>query len=106
MDWIYGHGGNDNVFGGEGDDWIFGGSDNDTLKGGGGADHLYGGTDNDTATYDDSPARVVVELWGIDGLGHGYFGTAEGDTLIRALRTSAARFTTTILTAATTAPTR
>ena len=82
VDWIYALGGNDNVFGGESDDWIFGGSGNDTLKGGGGADRLYGGADNDTAAYDDSPTRVIVELMGIDGLGHGYYGTAEGDTLI------------------------
>jgi serralysin len=81
-DWIYALGGNDNVFGGEGDDWIFGGSGNDTLKGSGGADRLYGGFDNDTAAYDDSPTQVIVELMGFDGLGHGYYGTAEGDTLI------------------------
>jgi Ca2+-binding RTX toxin-like protein len=67
-DFIFGHGGNDTIFGWYG---------NDTLKGGGGADALNGWFGNDTANYTDSTEGVVVNL--VTGTGWG--GTAQGDTL-------------------------
>jgi Ca2+-binding RTX toxin-like protein len=66
-DTIFGLGGNDKLWGLNGNDW---------LKGGGGADELHGGFGVDWADYTDSTAGVTIDLW----FGHGYGGTAEGDT--------------------------
>jgi Ca2+-binding RTX toxin-like protein len=69
--------GDDTIYGLGGDDWIEGGDGNDILQGGEGADRLFGGDDIDTAIYSDSPVGVSVNLQ----TGHGYWGTAQGDTL-------------------------
>jgi Ca2+-binding RTX toxin-like protein len=68
-DWLIGTAGNDTIKG-------YGG--NDTLKGGGGADYINGGAGIDTAMYVDSWTGVSVDL----SAGRGYYGTAEGDTLV------------------------
>jgi Ca2+-binding RTX toxin-like protein len=47
---------------GSGADFAFGNAGNDTIKGGAGNDTLAGGADVDTLNYDDSPARVIVNL--------------------------------------------
>jgi Ca2+-binding RTX toxin-like protein len=67
----------DTLYGTSGIDSINGLGGNDVLKGFGGADHLDGGTGWDIAFYDDSPVGVSVNL----ATGHGFGGTAEGDTL-------------------------
>ncbi|MGH2724839.1 MAG: hypothetical protein ACRDI0_11385 [Actinomycetota bacterium] len=58
-----------------GDDTLYGGSGKDVLSGGDGADVLDGGAGTDTATFEESPARVTVDLqagtatgWGGDVL--------------------------------------
>jgi Ca2+-binding RTX toxin-like protein len=66
----------DTIFGYGGADTIFGLNGDDTLKGGGGADELRGGVGSDTVDYSDSTVGVLIDLWS----GHGYEGTAEGDT--------------------------
>src|SRR5262245_22501771 len=68
----------DSLGGTSGDDQINGSLGNDTLKGLGGADRLDGGRGIDTAFYGDSAAGVTVNL----ATGRGFFGSAEGDTLI------------------------
>jgi Ca2+-binding RTX toxin-like protein len=78
-DLIYGFGGNDTIFADGG---------NDELIGGAGADVLNGGNGIDTANYSDSwpdttdpsipPQGVSVSLES----GKGYYGAAQGDTLI------------------------
>jgi Ca2+-binding RTX toxin-like protein len=74
-DWLlYGYGGDDHLQGAGGDD---------VLSGGKGADYLDGGreqTGGDTADYSSSDAGVLVTLY--PGVGHGYGGEAEGDTLV------------------------
>lgn len=47
-DELYGGAGNDMLYGGTGDDELYGGSGDDTLYGGDGDDELYGGSGNDT----------------------------------------------------------
>ena len=69
----------DTIAGKGGNDTLYGDAGNDHLIGGEGADHLDGGADFDQASYDDSPVGVAVNL----SKGQGYFGTAEGDTLVR-----------------------
>ena len=46
--WIYGHGGNDELHGGDQGDWLFGGDGNDTIYGDNGADLIAGGLGVDT----------------------------------------------------------
>jgi Ca2+-binding RTX toxin-like protein len=74
---VNGTNGDDTLYGTSDSDQISGFVGNDTLKGFGGADHLDGGNGWDTAFYDDSPVGVSVNL----ATGHGFGGTAEGDTL-------------------------
>ncbi|MEM9796984.1 MAG: calcium-binding protein [Pseudomonadota bacterium] len=45
---VFGMGGGDNIFTGDGDDFIYGGDDGDNLSGGGGADYVYGEEGDDT----------------------------------------------------------
>ena len=47
-DIMYGIGGNDKVYGGAGNDYMTGDDGNDTLDGGAGNDTMYGGNNNDT----------------------------------------------------------
>ena len=69
----------DEMYGYNGDDQIFGHGDSDWIRGGGGADLIDGGEGTfDISIYDDSPEGVVVDL----ALGRGFFGTANGDTLV------------------------
>ena len=83
-DFLYGTAGTDALVGLGGADYLFGGDGEDLLLGGAGPDVLYGnsayvhGTDRDMAFYWDSPTGVMVDL----ASGHGWYGTAEGDTLI------------------------
>ena len=70
--------GADTIYGLAGTDTIYGLGGNDWIKGGGGADNINGGSGIDTADYSDSLEDVVVTLV----TGKGYFGTAQGDTLI------------------------
>ena len=80
-DWAYGLGGNDYLFGENGDDHLFGELGNDYLQGGAGFDELDGGDgDEDTASYSDSWEGVAVTL--TSGVGWGFGGTAEGDSLV------------------------
>ncbi|QQS10754.1 MAG: hypothetical protein IPK81_14025 [Rhodospirillales bacterium] len=80
VDWNYGQGGDDLMFGGDLDDHLFGGTGNDRLAGGehddvltgedgddllvGGADNdtLYGGAGNDTASYVYVTANLAIDL--------------------------------------------
>jgi Ca2+-binding RTX toxin-like protein len=68
----------DVIEGAGGDDELYGDAGFDHLAGGEGADHLDGGADTDTAEYRDSRVGVAVDL----SSGKGYFGPAEGDTLV------------------------
>src|SRR5262245_45202230 len=74
---IYGTVADDTFFGTSGNDEIKGMGGNDTLTGGAGADRLDGGGGIDAASYYDSSEHVYVSLIS----GHGWYGTAEGDTL-------------------------
>jgi Ca2+-binding RTX toxin-like protein len=76
-DRLYGGGGNDRLLGGSGNDYLSGGSGNDILEGGSGADELVGGEGIDTASYQQSTARVIVDLMAGSGAG----GDAQGDVL-------------------------
>jgi Ca2+-binding RTX toxin-like protein len=79
MAWLIGNDlKNDWLIGSGSADIIKGLGGNDTLKGGGGADRIDGGAGFDTAMYVDSWTGVYVDLW----TGRGYYGTAEGDTLV------------------------
>ena len=72
-DTLYGgDGGEDSLDGGDGDDTLIGGAGEDTLQGGEGPD---GGTD--TASYENSDARVEVDL----ARERGTAGDADGDRL-------------------------
>ena len=77
-DHLFGYGATDELVGGSGDDWLYGGADADTLN---------GGADIDTAYYTSSTVGVVANL----GEGVGYFGDAEGDTLIEVENLSGSR---------------
>ena len=86
-DIIHGLGGVDHIYGGSENDWLYGdgegdflygGDDHDWLFGGSGADYLNGGPGYDVAMYGGSPVGVVVSL----ATGVGYYGDAEGDTLV------------------------
>src|SRR5262245_20569165 len=68
----------DSLYGGAAADSIYGYDGNDVLKGGGGADLLDGGNGLDTIFYADSSVGVAVNL----ATGHGYGGTADGDTYV------------------------
>jgi Ca2+-binding RTX toxin-like protein len=59
-------------------DHLFGYGGNDHLIGNGGADYLDGGAGIDSAIYRDSRVGVTVHL----ATGRGYYGSAEGDTLV------------------------
>lgn len=70
-DEIWGGKGNDTISGLDGDDYLYGEAGNDRLNGGAGENELRGGAGNDTldgtggtscVTYDDSPAAVSVNL--------------------------------------------
>ena len=82
---IFGHDGNDELYGGwgddilsgdEGDDLLSGGDEDDILIGGPGADILTGGLGDDFAAYFTSPDGVNVRLHSLQASG----GDAEGDT--------------------------
>ena len=70
---------NDKLHGGPGNDSLNGLNGNDTLEGGPGTDTLDGGPGEDTASYEDSPAAVLVRLHDARAV---KAGDAEGDTLI------------------------
>ena len=61
-----------------GNDTIDGAAGNDTLKGGAGADNLVGGADTDTLLYDDSPTRVIVNMFGTTTITIGGVSVAPG----------------------------
>jgi serralysin len=75
---LSGRGGPDYLWGGGGADTLQGGIGGDDLIGGPGPDILDGGPDIDFVPYFDSDVGVSVNL----RAGEGFFGTAEGDTLI------------------------
>ena len=88
-DWLFGNDapnrlrgawGNDLLKGGGGTDHLQGDDDNDTLMGGAGPDTLDGGAHVDTASYEQSPAGVLVSILPVFMVA--YNGDAEGDTLI------------------------
>jgi len=56
--------GGNSLAGNGGADTLDGGAGNDTLDGGAGADSLAGGAGIDTLSYEDSPARVIVNMLG------------------------------------------
>ena len=70
--------GNDLVVGNAVANYISGRDGDDTLEGGPGADMLDGGPGSDTASYQHSPAAVLVRLHAAHAV---RFGDAEGDTL-------------------------
>jgi len=63
-DILYGQGGNDTLYGGEGDDHLYGGPGNDTLIGGAGDDIFYW-MDGDAGTVS-NPAQDVIKDFGMD----------------------------------------
>jgi Ca2+-binding RTX toxin-like protein len=71
--------GNDILLLGLGDDQALGGSGDDFIVGDGGADAPDGGSGTDLATYETSPAGVVVNLVAGKGEEQGY---GAGDTLV------------------------
>jgi len=77
----------ENITGSDHDDLLTGDSADNRLSGGGGADRvegqggadtLVGGAGEDTADYSSSAAGVSVSLW----TGRGFYGDAQGDSLI------------------------
>jgi Ca2+-binding RTX toxin-like protein len=72
----------DDIFNNPGDNSLFGGGGDDILEGRGGPDLINGGPGNDTASYESSPAAVVVT---VNDPTTGAFtasgGDAEGDHL-------------------------
>lgn len=77
-DTISGDFGDDVIDGGGGNDKMAGGYGNDTFIGGEGADQMDGGAGVDVVDYSGSSEGVKVFL----GVGRGYGGQADGDTLI------------------------
>lgn len=60
---VWGHDGNDDLFGGAGNDELYGGWGVDELAGRGGADLMDGGANlGDTASYPSHPSNVFVQL--------------------------------------------
>jgi Ca2+-binding RTX toxin-like protein len=78
------------IYGEGGDDYLYGAGGNDYLDGGAGADHLNGGWGVDAANYGNSMAGVWIDL--SSPVGHGYFGEAQGDTLISIENVSASSY--------------
>ncbi|HEY9344253.1 MAG TPA: calcium-binding protein [Inquilinus sp.] len=92
---LYGGDGNDTLEANDGTDILDGGAGNDilranthsttadadTLRGGAGADEMDGGAGIDTAYYSEGSVGVTVDLFGVDGVGIGHGGNAEGDRL-------------------------
>jgi Ca2+-binding RTX toxin-like protein len=84
---LLGSGFNDSLSGNAGSNGLYGGAGNDTLVGNGGADLLVGGSGADffdggdgfdMASYAASSAGVYINLVA----GRGYYGDAQGDTLV------------------------
>lgn len=83
---ISGKGGNDSLYGGNGEDRLFGDDGNDHLYGGGGADRLYGG-DNADRLYGGAGSDLLSGQNGNDtligGAGRDYlFGGSGADTFV------------------------
>ncbi|MGL4968381.1 MAG: calcium-binding protein [Inquilinus sp.] len=92
---LYGGDGNDTLEADDGIDILDGGAGNDilranthsttadadTLRGGAGADEMDGGAGIDTAYYSEGSIGVTVDLFGVNGVGIGHGGNAEGDRL-------------------------
>ncbi len=74
---VIGTNGGDFIVGNAGANELYGLAGSDVLEGGHGADLLSGGSGSDYAVYENSTARVVVDL--ASGVGAG--GEAEGDRL-------------------------
>jgi Ca2+-binding RTX toxin-like protein len=74
---LYGRNGQDTLKGGGGYDRLAGDAGNDLLIGGTEGDYLHGGAGFDTASYESSPAGVVVSLITDSAA----LGDAQGDTL-------------------------
>ena len=75
---VIGSNGGDGIKGNTGANELYGLAGGDVLEGGLGADLLSGGTGTDYAVYENSGARVAVDL----GSGQGVGGEAEGDRLV------------------------
>lgn len=74
----------ENVVGSRHDDVIVGSNGNNVIEGGGGADWINGAGGVDTVSYASSSQGVRVDLSGqdIEGVGHGWGGDAQGDSLL------------------------
>ena len=59
---VYGLGGADTIWGGEGDDRIYGNTGADWIRGGKGNDSIYGGRDNDTIEGGDGHDQIAGDL--------------------------------------------
>ena len=76
---VIGSNGGDGIKGNTGANELYGLAGGDVLEGGLGADLLSGGTGTDYAVYENSGARVAVDLSSGQGVG----GEAEGDRLVQ-----------------------
>jgi Ca2+-binding RTX toxin-like protein len=82
-DELFGGDGNDTLIGGAGDDELFGEGGNDTLIGGTGANLLDGGAGTDTASYAGSAFGMLVAISGSNSNGVALsLGSTDGDSLI------------------------
>jgi len=77
-DILFGDDGDNKLYGEAGDDALWGFGGQDILTGGAGGDELNGGSGRDMASYADSSTGV----WVILEAGTGYFGDAQGDSLV------------------------
>ncbi len=77
-DILFGNDGDNKLYGEAGDDALWGNGGQDILTGGAGGDELNGGSGRDMASYADSSTGV----WVILEAGTGYFGDAQGDSLV------------------------
>jgi Ca2+-binding RTX toxin-like protein len=84
-DVLFGGNGNDNISGASGADILLGGSGNDTLNGGSGDDQLLGGAGNDTFAYDTrgfAHDTIIGFVHGQDKIDLSALGVPDLDTLL------------------------
>jgi Ca2+-binding RTX toxin-like protein len=78
---LSGGAGDDELHGGGGNDKLRGGDDEDVLEGGPGKDFLNGGDGIDIVSYENSGAKVIIDLGNNGAKTTGQGGEAQGDTL-------------------------
>jgi Ca2+-binding RTX toxin-like protein len=77
VDFLFGMGGNDNLYGRGGDDWLFGGDGLDNLEGHEGNDVLYGRHDDQADNMNGGSGSDMFVRYFYDGGGYGWTWDAE-----------------------------